>query len=277
MQRVRVKALAKVNLSLEVLHKRPDGFHEIRTIFQTISLADTLGVEFTPTRKTLVEIDSDIPDNLVVRAAHAVLQAMRVKAHVRFQLTKRIPMGGGLGGGSSDAASVLMCLPRLAGREMPMEELMEIGAKLGSDVPFFLIGGCALGLGRGTELYPVQGPKIRAMLLVAPDVQVSTAEAYGLLGRTADYRSEANHSRDLLLSGDPARGVNDFQDAVFGKYPALRAIRNKLKRAGARVALMSGSGACLFGIFESRREALAARTAFGDVRTEIVSAVARLI
>jgi 4-diphosphocytidyl-2-C-methyl-D-erythritol kinase len=121
-----LRALAKINLDLRVLHDRPDGFHEIRTIFQTISLADVVDVEFTPARRTAIQIagDIDIPDNLIAKAATLALDAMRVTARVAFRLHKRIPMGAGLGGGSSDAAAVLLALPVLAGRPLALPRLM---------------------------------------------------------------------------------------------------------------------------------------------------------
>jgi len=184
-RRARLRALAKINLGLRVLHKRADGFHELRTVFQTISLADTLDVEFEPSRRTAIEITGcdNIPDNLVARAAGAAMDAMKLTGKVRFHLTKRIPMGAGLGGGSSDAAAVLLALPVLAGRELALEELVALGAQLGSDVPFFFLGGTALGLGRGTELYPLPEMPAEPLVLVAPAIHVSTAEAYGALGR----------------------------------------------------------------------------------------------
>ena len=137
MKRVKLRSLAKINLDLRVLHRRADGFHELRTVFQTISLADTIEIEYETSRRTEFTLDGnvDIPDNLILRAARAVLDAMRTHAQVRFRLKKRIPMGGGLGGGSSNAAAVLLALPVLAGRSVPAHE---IAAELGSDVPFFL-------------------------------------------------------------------------------------------------------------------------------------------
>src|SRR5438128_382814 len=134
----RLRSLAKVNLDLRVLQKNADGFHELRTVFQTISLADTIEIEFERARRTEISIDDPlaIPDNLVLRAAAAVLEALKLQARVKFRLTKKIPMGGGLGGGSSNAAAVLLALPVLAGQWLPLARLIEIGASLGSDVPF---------------------------------------------------------------------------------------------------------------------------------------------
>src|SRR5437660_5176558 len=139
-RRARVRSFAKLNLDLRVIGKRPDGYHELRTVFQTISLADTLDIEFTPARRTFIELAGNlhIPNNLVVRAAEALVERAGVRGEIRFGLTKRIPMGGGLGGGSSNAAAVLLTLPVLAGKAVRMEELGEMGAEMGSDVPFFL-------------------------------------------------------------------------------------------------------------------------------------------
>jgi len=275
---LRVRALAKINLTLEVLNKRADGYHELRTVFQTISIGDTLEVEFTPARKTAIELESsvDIPNNLVVRAAEAVLAAIRVKAQVRFKLTKRIPMGGGLGGGSTDAAAVLMALPVLANRPVPLERLMEVGAELGSDVPFFLIGGCALGLGRGTELYPLPDLPRAHGLLVTPEVHSSTADAYKALHRTADAPVRPNLTRKMLLAGDwRAHAMNDFEDAVFAQHPELAGIRRKLVKLGAKPARMTGSGAAIFGIFDDRQLAMKAREALGGYDSNAFSFVGR--
>jgi len=257
MKSIRVRAPAKINLCLEVLNKRPDGFHDLRTVFQTISLFDTLGIRFIGARRTKIDIDSDIPNNLVVRAAHAVLDALKLNAELRFTLTKRIPMGAGLGGGSSDAAAVLRALPALAGKSLAIEKLMELAAALGSDVPFFLIGGCALGLGRGTELYPLPAPPAGLGLLVTPEIHVSTAAAYGALRRPSGpnaTRYSAVQAVTLSLASRQdwsVHCVNDFERVVFEMHPQLGKIKQKLQRLGASPAMMTGSGSALFGIFGS--------------------------
>src|SRR5262249_52634832 len=142
---------------LRVLGKRPDGYHELRTVFQTISLADSIDISFATARRTAVELDDPlgIEHNLAAKAAHLVLDAMRITGRIAMRLTKRIPMGAGLGGGSSDAAAVLLALPVLAGRTLPLLELCALAKALGSDVPFFLLGGTAAGIGRGEELFPL--------------------------------------------------------------------------------------------------------------------------
>ena len=184
-RRARRRALAKINLDLRVIGKRPDGYHEIRTVFQTISLSDRLDLAFTPQRSTEVELrgNVDIPDNLATRAARLCLDEMRLTGRLEMRLEKKIPMGAGFGGGSSNAAAVLLALPVLAGGAIPVDRLIAIGRELGSDVPFFLLGGRAAGLGRGTELYPLPDLPSRPALVVTPPVHVSTPDAYRSLAR----------------------------------------------------------------------------------------------
>ena len=263
-RRARVRSLAKINLDLRVLNRRPDGYHELRTIFQTVSLADSIHIEFTPGPITTIHLESkiDIPNNLILQAAELVMAASHATGSLHFRLQKRIPMGGGLGGGSSNAAAVLLALPVLTGHPLPVEALIDLGAQLGSDVPFFLFGGTALGLGRGTELYPALEPSPRPALLVTPGVHVSTPEAYRALNReltseppsatlrsfqSIDWRSDPQ-APDQGINWDV---INDFETVVFNQHPQLKSIKENLLALGARPALMSGSGSTLFGIFES--------------------------
>src|SRR5579863_3950502 len=194
-RRARLLAFAKINLDLRVLYRRPDNYHELRTIFQTVSLADHLAVAFTPSRQTSIRVNSSIPisDNLIARAAQSCLDAMRVTGRVEFELDKRIPMGAGLGGGSSDAAAVLLALPVLSGRSLEWPTLLPLGEELGSDVPFFLLGGTAVAVGRGTELYPLPDRPAQAGVVVAPAVHVSTADAYRRL--SAQLTSEPQQNK----------------------------------------------------------------------------------
>ena len=190
-RRAQVRALAKINLDLRVLARRPDGYHELRTIFQTISLADTLDISFTPARRTSIVIDDAlrIPGNLAERAASLVMETLRASGKVEIRLVKRIPLGAGLGGGSSDAAAVLLALPVLAGRRPDLAVLCEMGEQLGSDVPFFLLGGTAVGIGRGSELFPLPDRPSPPGLLVTPGVHVSTAHAYERLSGRLDAQA----------------------------------------------------------------------------------------
>jgi 4-diphosphocytidyl-2-C-methyl-D-erythritol kinase len=255
-RKARVCAHAKINLSLKVLHKRPDGYHEIRTVFQTVGIHDVIEVEFRPSKTTEIAIEGmDIPDNLIARAALLVMDETGVTGRVRFRVEKNIPMGGGLGGGSSDAAAVLLALPALAGRRIPLPALMRMGAGLGSDVPFFLAGGTALGLGRGEELYPLPDAPAWPLLIVAPRLHVSTPEAYRALGR--ELTSLADVSKlDVLQSfvwGGPLSALeNDFEEAVFRMHPQLEVWKRRLVELGAPAAHLSGSGAALFGVFPDR-------------------------
>jgi 4-diphosphocytidyl-2-C-methyl-D-erythritol kinase len=267
-RRAKIKSLAKINLDLRVLNQRPDGFHELRTVFQTISIADTIDIKFESARRTEISLDDPlaIPGNLVLKAAHAVLDALKIHARVHFRLRKRIPMGGGLGGGSSNAAAVLLALPVLAGRSLESER---IAAELGSDVPFFLTGGTAAGIGRGTEVYELPELKPEPILLVSPGLHVATGPAYQALDRglTADdWSSKINSFQAfvrVLASGHSAKAAspfsaNDFEAVVFRQFPLLQTIERKLSKlgvAGARPGVrMTGSGSAIFAIFGSRQE-----------------------
>lgn len=255
----RVRAYAKVNLSLKVLGKRPDGFHELRTVFQTIGLADTLDISYTPGRGLSISLDDPmaLDDNLVTRAARLFAERFKLRGTLRMKLTKRIPSGAGLGGGSSDAAAVLLALPALTGKRADLASVMELGAQLGSDVAFFLAGGSALGIGRGEELYPLPEPKPLPVLLLAPRIHVSTPEAYEALGRPAltslPEPPKLNTFQSFVWRSEFASGAeNDFEAAVFRLHPELERWLRKLERSGARVARLSGSGAALFGVFPNQ-------------------------
>ena len=280
MTKVRVPAYAKLNLGLRVLYRRPDGYHELRTVFQTISLADRLDIEFTPARSIRVEIEGtpDIADNLVERACHAALEAMKVHAHVRFTLRKKIPMGAGLGGGSSDAAAVLLALPVLARKTLPAASL---ATQLGSDVPFFLHGGTALGLGRGEELYPLPDLQSARGLLVVPNVHSSTAEAYRDLSPTLTSIRLQNKldsfQREVWRATVDQAGVdgNDFEEVVFARHPELKRIKQRLSRLGAKPAAMTGSGSAIFGIFADPEKLNRARKSFPDTTVFPISFLSR--
>lgn len=260
-------AFAKINLDLRVLYRRADNFHELRTVFQTISLADRIQIAFTPARKTAIVVrgNVDIADNLLARAADACFDAMRTTGRVEFDLDKRIPMGAGLGGGSSDAAAVLLALPVLAGKAFDWPTLLKLGSELGSDVPFFLLGGTAVAIGRGTELYPLPDHAPGRGLLVAPEIHVSTADAYRRLSAELTTESQQNKMVSFQSTvwrgsvpgpreAETSHGQNDFETVVFSRHPELKSIKRRLLKLGARPALMSGSGSALFGLFATRDE-----------------------
>lgn len=272
-----VPSFAKLNLDLRVLHQRADGYHELRTIFQTISLKDRFAIEFEFAKRTEIRLrcSVEIADNVAVRAAEAVLDLLGVRAWVRLGLEKSIPLGAGLGGGSSNAAAVLMGIPALAGKRIAPAELLRVAESLGSDVPFFLYGGTALGVGRGTELYPLPDQPSRAAVVVATGVHVSTREAYGALGRSATDALTSSAESPILrefqtiawtLDGsslDQFPLKNDFEGAVFEMHRELAAAAGKLRRLGARPVRMTGSGSAVFGMFPNAK---AARAAAGQFR-----------
>jgi len=267
-RRATIKSLAKINLDLRVLHQRPDGFHELRTVFQTISLADTIDIEYEPARRTSISIEDPlaIPGNLVVRAAQAVLDTLKIHGRVHFRLRKQIPMGGGLGGGSSNAASVLLALPVLIGRPLAAQQ---VAAELGSDVPFFLTGGAAVGIGTGTEVYEIPDVKPEPLLVISTGLHVATAAAYQALGRgltASDSSSKINEFQAFVrvLASKHSAGAassfsaNDFEAVVFREFPQLQTIVRKLSQLGTSrgrpSVRMTGSGSAIFAVFGSRPE-----------------------
>ncbi len=274
-KQARVRALAKINLDLRVLERGPDGYHDLRTVFQTISLADTLDVAYTPARTTSITAaaDIDIPgENLAARAAALALDAMRRSGRVEIRIRKKIPLGAGLGGGSSDAAAVLLTLPVLAGRPIETERLLDLARCLGSDVSFFLIGGTAIGIGRGSEVYPLEDRQASWGVLITPELSVSTKEAYRVLDESRALTPEAGQT---MINGfqscvwEGRAGVssrlagNDFEAVVFARHPRLKALKRRLERLGARPARLTGSGSALFGLFTGHESAERAAAALG--------------
>lgn len=279
-RRARLRALAKVNLDLRVLGKRPDGYHELRTIFQTISLADTLDLAFTPARRTSIDLacDLDIADNLVVRAARLALDAARKTGRVEIRLKKQIPMGAGLGGGSSDAAAVLLALPVLAGKALDFAALSALAQQLGSDVGFLLIGGAAVGIGRGTELFPLADGPSQHGVLVAPGIHVSTAEAYRRLSprlTTESLQNKIFSFQSQVWDRGRTPAANDFESVVFEEHRRLAVLKRGFLREGAVAAMMTGSGSAVFGLFSTREQAGRALESLGEQRSFRISLVSR--
>lgn len=274
MRKLLRSAPAKVNLGLRVLGRRPDGYHELQTVYQTISLADEVEVSVEAFGSSAVDLHCERKDlenkaNLAWRAATQLLSRLGIQAQVRIRLRKRIPIAAGLGGGSSDAAAVLLALAELLPEPPPHADLMAIASSLGSDVPFFLDGGAAIGTGRGTELSPLPDLPATPVVLVLPGIEVSTSWAYRALSewrvteltQTTETGTMERLFSDLGRLGTGAVEslsglmINDFESVVFQRFPALAAIKRQLLACGARPALMSGSGSTMFGIFESNRAA----------------------
>jgi 4-diphosphocytidyl-2-C-methyl-D-erythritol kinase len=261
--RLVARAHAKVNLDLRVLGTRPDGFHELRTVFQAIELHDTLACVEQPgpfelkCRTAGVPLDST---NLVWRAAAALWKALGRAGEPRdtvATLDKVIPMQAGLGGGSADAAATLMALGRLWGGA-PVTLLREVAADIGADVAFFLSGGTALGLGRGEEIYPLVDLPPHWIVIVRPPFGVSTAEAYAWYDE--DRTAGLKEMRELQILPVPwptraAQMINDLEPPVVRRHPEITSIKVALREGGALAAAMSGSGSAVFGLFRSRAAA----------------------
>ncbi|HEV2298213.1 MAG TPA: 4-(cytidine 5'-diphospho)-2-C-methyl-D-erythritol kinase [Candidatus Acidoferrales bacterium] len=260
-------AFAKINLCLQVHGKRPDGYHELRTIFQAISLHDTLELGFAPRRGITLEIDdANLPTdsrNLVWRAIAAMRKEFRVSRGIQAKLWKRIPVARGLGGGSSDAAAAMIGMLRLTGRKIPLADLTRIASSLGADVPFFLFGGRAMGVSRGDEIYPLPDAPSRSVLVVSPhDIGVNTKDAYAWLDRRLTKSSSPHKLWSfcaLCWSRQDGGIANDFEAAVFSRHPRLGRIKRVLLQGGAAGAALAGSGSAVFGVF--RNPAQARRTA----------------
>ncbi len=281
---IRVRSFAKINWTLDVLFKREDGYHEIRTIYQTISLHDRIRLTRTAAQ---IEILTDNPaapsdqTNLAYKAAVLLREATGVRAGAWIEIEKRIPVAAGLGGGSSNAASALAGLCKLWRVEIDQSDLQMIAASLGSDVPFFLTGGTALGVGRGEEVYPLEETSAENLVIASPGVSVSTAAAYEKLSRLTRQKA----ARIIPLSLIAARGIlelplaarNDFEPVVSAAHPEIAQLRRRLMDLGASHAVMSGSGATVVGVFDNRKScerAQAALTAMG-LWAECASAINR--
>jgi 4-diphosphocytidyl-2-C-methyl-D-erythritol kinase len=300
---VHVRAFAKVNLTLRVLGVAPDGYHELRTTFQTLTLHDTLTFAAVPGPFGILCDDARCPTdetNLVWRAAHLMWRACgrrRAVEGLRVTLVKRIPLQSGLGGGSSDAASTLRALSVLWDVALESRSLESMARELGADVPFFLEGGTALGLGRGDRLLPLPDLPSVPVVLVVPPFGVATREAYTWWDQdvgTSHPNMGAGH-QDVGAGfsrpfPDPARrstipGLdlplaeirNDLQPPVSRRQRQVARIVSRLNRLGAQHAAMSGSGSAVFGVFHARREAQAAARAFARGPASARTVVARTL
>jgi 4-diphosphocytidyl-2-C-methyl-D-erythritol kinase len=269
----KLPSFAKINWILRIKGKRNDGFHELCTVFQTVSLFDNL--DFSEANELILTCNAEgIPTderNLIIKAAKILQEKFGIKRGAKIHLEKRIPAPGGLGGGSSNAAISLLGLAKLWNLAISFNELMEIGQTLGSDVPFFFFGGTAIGTGRGTEIFQKEDFSENNILIITPDVNVPTKNAFALLDapRLTNFDSKSilqicrveAQALNLRQSGL----INDFENAVFKIEPEIKRVKEKLFDLGAKYALMSGSGASVFAVFDSREEL---QTAFDVLQIE---------
>jgi 4-diphosphocytidyl-2-C-methyl-D-erythritol kinase len=291
---VTIPSFAKINLGLRIGATRPDGFHDLRTVYQTIALHDVVSISIE--RGSGIGIRCEDPrvptesTNSCFRIVERAVQALKVRARIVIEINKRLPVQGGLGGASGNAVAALLALERSLQRNLPAAERLQIAAEVGSDIPLFLIGGTVLGVGRGEEVYPLPDLPPTPCVIALPDIPISTPKAF------ADWDEEAKltpstHSDRMLefsreisawlnaaqigrRSGVSARGggraenllldlvrtgiENDFEKVVFPKYPELLEVKRVLEKAGAKYASLSGSGSAIYGLFDSQQKAAAA-------------------
>jgi len=254
-------SFAKINWSLRVLGKRSDGYHDIETVLQTVSLHDE--VCFRLNDNGQIKLFCSYPNvptdgtNLILRAADLLRTRFNLKSGITIWLEKRIPPGGGLGGGSSNAAIALLALSQLWGLNLSLAELIDLGSQIGSDVPFFFVGGSAVATDTGTEVTPVADCAETSLVIVTPVKSISTVKAYAALDSVA--LTSPNSAR-ILSSSRPEADFsprdqwplyNEFEKVIFEMEPEIKRVREALLDAGAQNVLLAGSGSSVFGIFES--------------------------
>lgn len=268
---VTVASPAKINLILRILDRRPDGYHNLWSLMQTVGLSDTVTISLDPASAD-IRLSCTHPDvplgaaNLIHRAAVAVRERARVSIGLSIALDKRIPMGAGLGGGSSNAAATVIGLNRLLGLGWSAAEMADVAQDLGSDVPFFLYAPTGIVAGRGERVLPLRVVGERSILLVNPGFGVETAWAYKTLAASRTQPPTLPDSLQRLdatasFGWDDLRPLmgNDFEAVVFPQHPVLAAIKRGLLEAGAECAFLSGTGATVFGVFGSGEGAVLAQ------------------
>jgi 4-diphosphocytidyl-2-C-methyl-D-erythritol kinase len=272
---MKIRAHAKINVSLAVLGIRSDGYHQLRTIFQSLALHDTLQLEPAPRGLTVECATPGVPlddRNLVWKAARLVWQAAGrgVDPVGWVHITKRIPAQGGLGGGSADGAAALVGWNQLWDTRLPASTLVDLARRLGADVPFFLCAGTALGVNRGDDVRPLDDAPARSVVLVIPSFGVSTPQAFQWWDEDAGFREAAPPAGTASAGDDPAAVFNDLEAPVLRRLPQLAEIRGRLAGAGAAASAMTGSGSTMFGLFASEEQATRAGAALHDPRWHVV-------
>ena len=305
---VAVRSFAKINIGLEIGLQRNDGFHSLRTVYQTISLHDRLQLEVR--RGIGIKIrcnDQRVPcdeSNTCWRMAERTMKTLKARGKVLIEIRKSLPVQGGLGAASSNAVATLLALERALGKQLVPEERLRLAAEVGSDLPLFLMGGTVLGVGRGEEVYPLEDLPPLDCVIVTPAIGVSTPQAFADLdafrektgkltaGTRSDKLDRSSRAVSAWLSGSstgvPAKssgdraeallldlvraGIeNDFESVVFPQHPELCAVKRALEGAGAAYASLSGSGSTVYGLFKSREPA---RKAASRLSAEGMPAVA---
>ena len=286
MKSIQVPAFAKVNLRLDVLERRADGYHELRTVFQALTLRDTVKLSPADGTRVFLKVSGDaelsaepVEQNLVWRALECLRRELQLREGLEVKLHKTIPVGRGLGGGSSDAAAAMAALLRLTGRQIQLPRLLELAAGLGADVPFFLLGGRALGTSRGDEIYPLPDLPRRSVLVVSPrEIAVSTRDAYQWVDErltTVPSVSKLWGFCALCWSKQGDSLANDFEAPVFRRHARLGELKRRLLSQGAVEAALAGSGSAVFGVFRNPAQARRAAKQFPEDQVFLCTTISR--
>lgn len=262
------KAYAKINLGLDVLRRRPDGYHEVKMIMQTVGIYDVLTFRKKESTGTFPDISisldrEELPcdkNNLIYKAAELIMGAYDIKEGVDITLNKNIPVAAGMAGGSTDAAAVFHGLKELFGLTMSLEDMKRMGVKIGADVPYCIMGGTALSEGIGEILTPLPAPPEAFLLIAKPDINVSTKFVYeNLHADTLSFHPDIDGMVQALQEGN-LKGITDrmgnvLETVTVREYPVIEQIKEEMKKGGAQNALMSGSGPTVFGIYREKEAA----------------------
>ena len=264
MEKIELKAYGKINLGLDVIRKRPDGYHDLDMIMQMVDVYDDIVITKNKTGKIEVKTDTAVlsngKDNLAYMAAKMLMDEFKIKDGVNIYINKRIPIAGGMAGGSSDCATTLMGINQLFELGLSKEELMERGVKLGADVPYCVLGGTAIARGIGEVLTPLPAPADRHVIIAKPPVSVSTAYVYGHIKpleitKRPDIEAMAQSIKDGDLKKMASLIYNVMEDVTVGEYPIISEIKQVMLDNGALNSIMSGSGPTVFGLFDDKEKA----------------------
>ena len=273
MKELRLNAYAKINLTLDVLGDRPDGYHDIETVLHTVELHDSIILRENGAGVAIRCTSPDVPtdtQNIVYRAAQLLRDTFQITRGVEIELTKCIPIASGLGGGSSDAAVTLLGLAQMWKLRLSERQIMELGAKIGSDVPFFLAGGAALALGRGERIRPIRPLPTTWVVLARPPAQVSTEWAYKMLDHGSVRRRPETAALVRALEAEESRAVgrllcNVFEDVVVAHYPIVGTVRDRMAACAPLGVSLSGTGPVLFALVANEAAGHAMSAALADL------------
>ncbi|MBD5454901.1 MAG: 4-(cytidine 5'-diphospho)-2-C-methyl-D-erythritol kinase [Lachnospiraceae bacterium] len=263
MDRIIRKAYAKINLGLDVIRRRPDGYHEVKMIMQTVGIYDVLTFEKSKEGISISLDNEELPcdqGNLIYKAADLIMKEYGIREGVAVTLEKNIPIAAGMAGGSTDAAAVFHGMNELFSLSMSLQDMKRIGVKIGADVPYCIMGGTALSEGIGEILTPLPAPPNAYLLIAKPDINVSTKFVYeNLHADTLKYHPDIDGMATALKEGD-LKGITDrmgnvLETVTAEEYPVIRQIKEEMLKSGAENSLMSGSGPTVFGIYKEKERA----------------------